>query len=467
MPVDENAQAIMLLTLSFGNADQPDAKPLSASEWHGLALWLRDRGLGPADLLRRDFDKWLSGWADKKVTMLRLDNLLGRGMALALALEKWERVGLWVVARSDQNYPERLRTRLKDRRPPLLFGCGNKHLLGEGGIAVVGSRHASQMDLAFAEGFGKKAAGEWCNIVSGGARGVDQASMFGALQAGGNAIGVPAESLFRAASSSKYRDYLLSESLVLVTPYNPESGFDVGKAMGRNKYIYCLADAAVVVKSAARKGGTWQGATECLKAGWVPVWVNKNADAESGNAGLQQLGGVWLPDGLERVSSLLGDSLSGLLEQEEPVASSSAVEDTVPHELASGGPAEDRERELSIGSLGLVSGEQEPAAEVVAIADSESDQTGFDEVVVCPVTVENEQSDPAFETEPESRMYNRFLELFEELTCPNPLSEAEIAKGLAIEKSQARAWLRRGVDEHQIDRLGKPVRYLRKIQGLF
>ena len=467
MPVNENAQAIMLLTISFGKADQSDVKPLSPAEWHGLALWLRDRGLSPADLLRRDFEKSLSGWADQKVTMTRLDSLLGRGMALALALEKWERVGLWVVARSDQDYPERLRTRLKDRRPPVLFGCGNKLLLEKGGIAVVGSRHASEMDLAFAEGLGKKAAGEWRNIVSGGARGVDQAAMFGALQAGGNAIGVPADSLFRAASSSKYRDYLLSESLVLVTPYNPESGFDVGKAMGRNKYIYCLSDAAVIVRSDAGKGGTWQGATECLKAGWVPVWVSKNADAESGNAELEQLGGVWLPDGLDRVSSLLSDSPSDLVVPEELVASSPAVEDTMSLELALDGPAAHRERELSIGSPGLVSGEEEPASEVGAIADAASDQTGFGEVVVGPATGESADSDPSVETEPESRMYSHFLELFEELTWDNPLSEVDIAKGLAIEKSQARAWLRRGVDEHQIDRFGKPVRYQRKIQGLF
>ena len=467
MPVNENAQAIMLLTISFGKADQSDVKPLSPAEWHGLALWLRDRGLSPADLLRRDFEESLSGWADQKVTMPRLDSLLGRGMALALALEKWERVGLWVVARSDQDYPQRLRTHLKDQRPPVLFGCGNKRLLEKGGIAVVGSRNASQMDLAFAEGLGKKVAGEWRNVVSGGARGVDQAAMFGALQAGGNAIGVPADSLFRAASSSKYRDYLLSESLVLVTPYNPESGFDVGKAMRRNKYIYCLSDTAVVVRSDAGKGGTWQGATECLKAGWVPVWVKKNADAESGNAELERLGGAWLPDGLDRVSSLLSDSSSGLAEQRELVASSSAVEDMMPLELALDGPAAHRERELSIGSPGLVSGEEEPASEVGAISDAALEQTDFGELVVWQMTGENAESDPEFDAEPESRMYNRFLELFEELTWANPLSEIEIAKGLAIERSQAKAWLQRGVDEDQIDRLGRPVRYQRKTPGLF
>ena len=139
----------------------------------------------------------------------------------------------------------------------------------------------------------------------------------------------------------------------------------------------------------------------------------------------------------------------------------------MPLELALDGPAAHRERELSIGSPGLVSGEEEPVSEVGEIADATLDQTDFGEVVVWPVTGENADSAPEFDAEPESRMYNRFLELFEELTWANSLSEIEIAKGLAIERSQARAWLRRGVDEHQIDRLERPVRYQRKIKGLF
>lgn len=41
----------------------------------------------------------------------------------------------------------------------------------------------------------------------------------------------------------------MAMNLVLMSPFNPEAGFDVGNAMARNKYVYCLADAAVVVHS--------------------------------------------------------------------------------------------------------------------------------------------------------------------------------------------------------------------------
>lgn len=40
-------------------------------------------------------------------------NILGRGMALALAMERWSRGGLWVISRGDPEYPRRLKRHLK------------------------------------------------------------------------------------------------------------------------------------------------------------------------------------------------------------------------------------------------------------------------------------------------------------------------------------------------------------------
>ena len=43
--------------------------------------------------------------------------------------------------------------------------------------------------------------------------------------------------------------------------------------MGRNRLIYTLADYAVIVASDAESGGTWAGAVETLKNGWIPIFV--------------------------------------------------------------------------------------------------------------------------------------------------------------------------------------------------
>ena len=308
MNLGSQAQAVMLLTVSFGKSDKSSAKPLSTKEWARFAVWLKDHDLDPSALLKGDMNGLLSGWMDRSITLSRLESLMDRGGALGLALEKWQRAGLWVITRSDPKYPKRLKRRLQLESPPVLFGCGNRMLLGRGGVAVVGSRDADQDDIAFTENLGDAAAKQGYSIVSGGARGVDETAMLGALKNEGTAIGVMADSLLRAVTSAKYRKYLLSDDLVLITPFNPEAGFNVGNAMSRNRYIYCLADAAVVVSSTPGKGGTWNGALEDLKAAWVPLWVKRTVSAKSGNSELVQKGASWIPDDLTSLACLLNGS---------------------------------------------------------------------------------------------------------------------------------------------------------------
>ena len=287
---NSQAQAVLLLTVSFGKSGNTAAKPLSKKEWARFAVWLDRHDLKPSSLLKGRLDSLLNGWEDHTITRPRLENLLGRGGALGLALEKWHRAGLWVLTRSDSEYPGRLRKRLKAESPPVLFGCGNKRLLNQGGIAAVGSRNSTESDLTFTNHLGVAAAAQGYSIVSGGARGIDQAAMFAALKSEGTVVGVLANNLLRSVISAEYRKHLTTNNLVLVSPFNPEAGFNVGNMMARNRYIYCLADAAVVVSSTPDKGGTWHGAIEDLKAGWVPLWVKKSCARNSGNTELVRRG---------------------------------------------------------------------------------------------------------------------------------------------------------------------------------
>lgn len=126
---------------------------------------------------------------------------------------------------------------------------------------------------------------------------MDEAAMLGALEAEGTVIGVMADSLLKAATSSKYRKHLSAQNLVLVSPYYPDAGFNAGNAMARNKYIYCLSYAAVVVQSDT-KGGTWNGALENLKEQWVPLYVKETDNPDSGNAQIIKKGGNPLSEDL-------------------------------------------------------------------------------------------------------------------------------------------------------------------------
>jgi predicted Rossmann fold nucleotide-binding protein DprA/Smf involved in DNA uptake len=218
---------------------------------------------------------------------------------MGLALEKWQRAGLWVMTRSDADYPVRLKKRLRFEAPPVLFGCGDRGLLNRAGIAVVGSQAAGGEELGDASRLGTEIALQGFSVVSGGTRGVDETAMLSALESQGTAAGVLADSLLRAATSAKYRRGLMGKTLVLVSPFSPEAAFDAGNAMARNKYIYCLADAAIVVAA-----GKENGAIENLKHGWVPLWVRGHPGQDSGNAALVEQGARWLPAGDLEVSAL-------------------------------------------------------------------------------------------------------------------------------------------------------------------
>lgn len=284
-----DTQAIVLLCANFGTAESDDILPLTPTEYGALAQWLLEQQLRPADLLEPAHQSLLVGYQNDKVSPDRLKTLLQRGGAMGLAVEKWTNKGLWIISRSDRHYPRRLKDKLKHTAPPLLYGAGNSHLLNNGGLGLVGSRNAGPAELDFAREVAAICVDCGVPVISGGAKGVDSAAMLTAGTKGGRVVGVLADSLLRAATSKDYRDPLKNGTTVLISPFNPEVGFSIGQAMGRNRYIYTLSDATLVVDSAL-SGGTWSGATENLKRAWVPLLVRTGPEIAEGNKRLIEMG---------------------------------------------------------------------------------------------------------------------------------------------------------------------------------
>lgn len=290
-PLSPNTKAILLLTapLIVGRGRR-SADLLSPGEYKKLARRLRELDSQPADLLAPE-DAPLRAECDRVIETARLERLLARGFLLSQALERWQARAIWVLSRADAAYPRRLKDRLKQDSPPLLYGCGSRELLESGGLAVVGSRKVDDALLEYTLGIGQLAASAGRTLVSGGARGVDQAAMRGALEAGGRAAGVLADSLERAAMNRENREALIDGRLVLVSPYDPGAAFNVGHAMQRNKVIYALADAALIVNAEVGKGGTWAGATEQLAGRFpMPVYVRSTGEISEGLDTLREKG---------------------------------------------------------------------------------------------------------------------------------------------------------------------------------
>jgi predicted Rossmann fold nucleotide-binding protein DprA/Smf involved in DNA uptake len=370
--------------------------------------------LKPEDLLSSQLNTLLSGLSDKEITIERLAALLDRGTALAVLMDKWSRAGLWVLTRAEPDYPLKLKNRLEASSPAVLFGCGNRKLLSGGGLAIVGSRKAGNEDLSFSRQLGALAANSGYSVVSGGARGVDEAAMLGTLEAEGTAVGVLAGDLLKASGNRKYHDHIVHNNLVLVSSTNPEAGFDVGNAMQRNKYIYCLADAAVVVHC-GKKGGTWTGAQENLKRRWVPLWVKDTTDPEAGNRDLLENS-----DAKPLPSNLSGIPFAILFPQKDDHL---RLADSPSGRVLSG---RERKKEMSLS----VQSESESHAVALEIS-----------------------------------FYELFLNKLQELCRDTPREAKELIKAFDLHKTQLNVWLKKAVAEGKITKLSRPVRYQCVRQG--
>jgi predicted Rossmann fold nucleotide-binding protein DprA/Smf involved in DNA uptake len=293
----DDTKVIIMLCGVFG--ENRTIHPLSLAEYSSLVRWLIGANMRPGDLVKKEIvaEASLGSGIDHN----RLESLLGRGVQLGFAVEEWQRNGIWIVSRSDAEYPIRYKRHLKDKAPPILFGVGNRSLLSGGGLGIVGSRNVDMAGEAFARQVSQFCAYNHMPVVSGGARGVDQIAMNTTLESGGVAIGILAENLLQKSVERSARQAIAEERLLLLSPYHPNARFSVGNAMGRNKLIYALSDYALVVSAEYRKGGTWAGAEEELNREYPqPVFVRIGDDAPQGNSKLLGLGAIAWPDSIDR-----------------------------------------------------------------------------------------------------------------------------------------------------------------------
>lgn len=295
--LSSNTQAILLLTSPLIAGKSPkNSDLLTPAEYKRFAKQLREIGREPSDLLTSSFTQIAEECAPA-VPPDRLERLVGRGFQLSQAVERWQARAIWVISRADPEYPSLLKTRLRSDAPSILYGCGDATTLNDGGLAVVGSRDADEALLSYTVEVGELAARANRVVISGGAKGIDQYAMRGALDAGGHVIGVLADNLERQAMNRDHRNMIVDGQLTLISPFDPGAGFNVGNAMQRNKTIYALSDAALVVSSDVGKGGTWTGASEQLdKYRSIPIFVRSVGEPQAGLAALIKKGALDWPN---------------------------------------------------------------------------------------------------------------------------------------------------------------------------
>ena len=490
-----NTTAILLLTapLVVGSRG-PRAQVLTAGEYRKLAPCLASIQSEPADLLEPGADRLLAHCA-AVIDEIRMRSLLDRGFLLSQAVERWHTRGIWVVSRADAAYPPLLKKRLRNDAPSVLYGCGVQEIMHSRSLAVVGSREVTEPLIEYTRRNASLVARAGLAIVSGGARGVDRAAMNGALEAGGRVVGVLPGDLEKTVMTREHRNRILEERLVLVSPFDPSLRFTVAQAMQRNKVIYALAEAGLVVNADFNRGGTWAGAVEQLKKYFVPVFVRSTGDPSEGLTALQDRGArPWPepedPDELndivgraspqhERVKDhieLIAGRETGTTERPTapaPAAASASAPDyaqllfqavasyvcsicteprSVEHVAAELGVPKMMAKQwlkqlVTEGVLGL----QQGKGYVVALRDSSTAPE--------PHTIREPEPSIAYSGGTSCETLLVTAETYLQQICVEPRTAKEVAAELGVSQKTAGDWLSRLVDEGTLAKEKNPVRY--------
>lgn len=292
MTLTNDAKTVVALTARLGSRQRPSLTP---KMWHEFERALRDAGRRPVDVFDETFD--LSTVPGISADLYdRIRQLTADAGSAMLEVDELSHRGIWTTTVFDDGYPHVLAERLGHNAPPVLFGSGNIGLLSKPGIGIVGSRNVTAEGAEVAEALARTAVSMDMTVVSGGARGVDQLAMNAAFSAGGNVVGVLADSLIGRIRQPDTLQALDEGNVCLLTQQAPSSGFTAAAAMSRNKIVYALSAITVVVASDEGSGGTWHGATEAIKTqnGIVAVW--RGSGEGPGNEALEQAGAMPIRD---------------------------------------------------------------------------------------------------------------------------------------------------------------------------
>lgn len=207
---------------------------------------------GPEDFLKASEEQWRAcRLTAREFSALRQHNLESAEKIWALCREK----GILVITPEDNFYPRCL---YEIANPPVLLYLQGKLPRPEESLclAVVGSRKATADGIKSAFEFSYQLAKAGVTIVSGGALGVDQAALEGALQAGGSPVAVLGSGVDvdYPPNFTRLRTRILEAGGGILSEYPPTTAPYRGNFPVRNRILSGLSKGVFVIEAAQRSG---------------------------------------------------------------------------------------------------------------------------------------------------------------------------------------------------------------------
>jgi predicted Rossmann fold nucleotide-binding protein DprA/Smf involved in DNA uptake len=296
--ISDDSKAIVLLCSNACAARGEKLSVLSPLRYAQLAAQLYAQQLTPKDLLTMsaaDIKARFSFSRDRLNIPQLIPELLSRAGKLPFVLQLLSEQGIGIMTRADPEFPRGLKRKLGQECPALFFYSGNIELLKTRMVGIVGSRNASPDGVKFAARYAAECVRlEHLTVAAGGAKGIDYIAEVNALNSGGCAVSLIADSLKDRLSRKEIISALSGGRYLVMSAFGLDSPFSVGSAMARNHYVYALSDAVLVAESAT-DGGTWTGACDNAKKGYTRLLI-RDCDAPGNREMLNRGYGIAVTD---------------------------------------------------------------------------------------------------------------------------------------------------------------------------
>lgn len=162
---------------------------------------------------------------------------------------------IWNISIKDKHYPDKLKQIYNP--PRILYGIGNKEILSEFSIGMVGCRNYSEYGKKAALYFSYELSKKGIHIVSGLAKGIDSFSHIGCLKGNAKTIAVLAGGFLTIypKENEKLCHEIVNQGGCILSEYLPEDPPKKYYFIARNRIISGISDGILVVE-AKKKSAT-------------------------------------------------------------------------------------------------------------------------------------------------------------------------------------------------------------------
>ena len=268
----------------------PGAGPVQIKEIYRI---ISAAGISLSDIFSLTEDEIINEFRiDKKTVSF----IITANELLQSITEEYQKIidaGINIIPFFSDNFPERLNKLPAANIPALLYIYGNISILKIKGAAILGDKNVISRGEFISYMGARELASHGINVISGLARGADNAAHRSALEYGGVTMALLPYGILKLNIPELIKPVYDPERFLSVSCFNPEETSDKYKAFIRNRLICALSHAVFIVES-PESGGIFEAAKSAHNLR-IPLYTTEYSEYPENASGnkkiLAELGG--------------------------------------------------------------------------------------------------------------------------------------------------------------------------------